>query len=230
MEALIDDRRGWLLFWCGALLLVKEDTPLFIAGIGLVFAAIRDWRWAAGFLAGSVAAFGLLTLVVIPSLQLHRHVHLLRAESTTIRRTPGSAALVGTVAAQPVQRQRPRAAGCAGRHGRLRPAVAADPGAGAHAAGQVRLRPRGVPADEVLLRRPADGDLRDRPGGRPAATAAAARPDHRRRSGPGGPARRGWPPDCCWWCWSTTTCTPPSCRRPSPRSRCPISGCWTPPG
>ena len=66
MEALIDDRRGWLLFWCGALLLVKEDTPLFIAGIGLVFAAVTQWRWAAGFLAGGVAAFGLLTVLVIP--------------------------------------------------------------------------------------------------------------------------------------------------------------------
>jgi uncharacterized membrane protein len=66
MEALIDDRRGWLLFWCGALLLVKEDTPLFIAGIGLVFVAIRNWRWAAGFLVASLAAFGLLTTVVIP--------------------------------------------------------------------------------------------------------------------------------------------------------------------
>ena len=66
MEALIDDRRGWLLAWCGALLLVKEDTPLFLAGIGLVFAATREWRWAAGFLVGSVAAFGLLTMVVIP--------------------------------------------------------------------------------------------------------------------------------------------------------------------
>ncbi|MET0966304.1 MAG: DUF2079 domain-containing protein, partial [Nakamurella sp.] len=66
MEALIDDRRGWLLVWCGALLLVKEDTPLFIAGIGLVFAAVRQWRWAAGFLAGSVVAFGALTMVVIP--------------------------------------------------------------------------------------------------------------------------------------------------------------------
>jgi uncharacterized membrane protein len=66
MEALIDDRRGRLLLWCGALLLVKEDTPLFIAGIGLVFAATREWRWAIGFLASSVAAFGLLTTVVIP--------------------------------------------------------------------------------------------------------------------------------------------------------------------
>ncbi|MEP6562706.1 MAG: DUF2079 domain-containing protein, partial [Nakamurella sp.] len=66
MEALIDDRRRWLLVWCGALLLVKEDTPLFIAGIGLVFAATREWRWAAGFLAGSIAAFGLLLMVVIP--------------------------------------------------------------------------------------------------------------------------------------------------------------------
>ena len=66
LEALLDERLGWMLAWCGALLLVKEDTPLYIAGIALVFAAYRRWRWAAGLLAASVAAFALLTLVVIP--------------------------------------------------------------------------------------------------------------------------------------------------------------------
>ena len=34
LEALLDERLGWMLGWCAALLLVKEDTPLFIAGIG----------------------------------------------------------------------------------------------------------------------------------------------------------------------------------------------------
>ncbi len=67
LEALLDDRTGALLFWCGAMLLVKEDTPLFIAGIGLVFALARRWALAAGLLIGSVLAFGLLTMVVIPS-------------------------------------------------------------------------------------------------------------------------------------------------------------------
>ena len=67
LEALLDERLGWMLSWCGALLLVKEDTPLYIAGIALVFAAARRWRWAAGLLAGSVLAFALLTLVVIPA-------------------------------------------------------------------------------------------------------------------------------------------------------------------
>jgi uncharacterized membrane protein len=66
LEALIDDRRGWMLAWCAALLLTKEDTPLYIAGIGLVFAALRQWRWAAGLLAGSAIAFALLTMLVIP--------------------------------------------------------------------------------------------------------------------------------------------------------------------
>ncbi len=66
LEALIDERLGWMLTWCAALLLVKEDTPLFIAGIALVFAARRLWRWALGLLSTSVVAFGLLTLVVIP--------------------------------------------------------------------------------------------------------------------------------------------------------------------
>jgi uncharacterized membrane protein len=67
LEALLDERLGWMLGWCGALLLVKEDTPLYIAGIALVFAAGRRWRWAAGLLAGSVLAFVLLTLIVIPA-------------------------------------------------------------------------------------------------------------------------------------------------------------------
>jgi uncharacterized membrane protein len=67
LEALLDERLGWMLGWCGALLLVKEDTPLYIAGIALVFAAGRRWRWAAGLLAGSVLAFALLTLIVIPA-------------------------------------------------------------------------------------------------------------------------------------------------------------------
>ena len=67
LEALLDERLGWMLGWCAALLLVKEDTPLYIAGIALVFAAGRRWRWAAGLLAGSVLAFALLTLIVIPA-------------------------------------------------------------------------------------------------------------------------------------------------------------------
>jgi uncharacterized membrane protein len=67
LEALLDERLGWMLGWCGALLLVKEDTPLYIAGIALVFAAGRRWRWAAGLLTGSVLAFAVLTLVVIPA-------------------------------------------------------------------------------------------------------------------------------------------------------------------
>ena len=67
LEALLDERLGWMLGWCAALLLVKEDTPLYIAGIALVFAAGRRWRWAAGLLAGSMLAFALLTLVVIPA-------------------------------------------------------------------------------------------------------------------------------------------------------------------
>src|SRR5664279_5279995 len=66
LEALIDDRPGRMLAWCAALLLVKEDTPLLIAGIALVFAASRRWRWALGLLSTSVAAFALLTAVVIP--------------------------------------------------------------------------------------------------------------------------------------------------------------------
>jgi uncharacterized membrane protein len=66
LEALLDDRPGRLLFWCAALLLVKEDTSLFIAGIGLVLALNRRWALAAGLLVGSVLAFGLLTMVVIP--------------------------------------------------------------------------------------------------------------------------------------------------------------------
>src|SRR5450755_1139446 len=68
LEALIDERPGWMLGWCAALILVKEDTPLFIAGIALVFAACRRPRWAAGSLAGSVLCFLLLTLLVIPAL------------------------------------------------------------------------------------------------------------------------------------------------------------------
>ena len=66
LEALLDDRPGRLVLWCGALLLVKEDTPLFIAGIGLVVLLQRRWALAIGLLAGSVLAFGLLTMVVIP--------------------------------------------------------------------------------------------------------------------------------------------------------------------
>jgi len=66
LEALIDDRPGRMLAWCAALLLVKEDTPLFVAGIALVFAADRQWRWAGGLMASAVAAFALLTAVVIP--------------------------------------------------------------------------------------------------------------------------------------------------------------------
>lgn len=66
LEALLDDRMGWLLCWCGALLLVKEDTPLYIAGIGLVLALTGRRALGAGLLAGSVLAFGLLTMVVIP--------------------------------------------------------------------------------------------------------------------------------------------------------------------
>ena len=66
LEALLDDRTGWLLFWCAALLLVKEDTPLFIAGIALVLALARRWTLAIGLLVGSVLAFVLLTMVVIP--------------------------------------------------------------------------------------------------------------------------------------------------------------------
>jgi uncharacterized membrane protein len=66
LEALLDDRTGWLLFWCAAMLLVKEDTPLFIAGIGLIVALARRWALAGGLLAGSVLAFGLLTMLVIP--------------------------------------------------------------------------------------------------------------------------------------------------------------------
>ncbi len=66
LEALIDDRPGRMLAWCAALLLVKEDTTLFIAGIALVFAANRQWRWAGGLLAAAVAAFALLTAVIIP--------------------------------------------------------------------------------------------------------------------------------------------------------------------
>lgn len=67
VEALLDERLPVMLAWCGALLLVKEDTPLFIAGIALVFAVTRRWRWAAGLLAGSVVMFGVLTLLVIPA-------------------------------------------------------------------------------------------------------------------------------------------------------------------
>ena len=66
LEALLDDRMGPLLLWCAALLLVKEDTPLYIAGIGLVLALGRRWVPAAGLLIGSVVAFLLLTTVVIP--------------------------------------------------------------------------------------------------------------------------------------------------------------------
>ena len=66
LEALLDDRTGWLLFWCASLLLVKEDTPLYIAGIGLVLLVARRWAIGLGLIAGSVLAFGLLTLVVIP--------------------------------------------------------------------------------------------------------------------------------------------------------------------
>lgn len=66
LEALLDDRMGALLCWCAALLLVKEDTPLYIAGIGLVLAVARRWAPAIGLLVGSAVAFALLTLVVIP--------------------------------------------------------------------------------------------------------------------------------------------------------------------
>ena len=66
LEALLDDRTGWLLVWCGALLLVKEDTPLYIAGIGLVLALGRRWALGAGLLIGSVLAFVTLTMIVIP--------------------------------------------------------------------------------------------------------------------------------------------------------------------
>ena len=66
LEALIDDRPGRMLAWSAALLLVKEDTPLFIAGIALVFAANRQWRWAGGLMAAAVTAFALLTVTVIP--------------------------------------------------------------------------------------------------------------------------------------------------------------------
>jgi len=68
LEALIDERPGWLLFWCVVLLLVKEDTPLFIAGIALVLAVYRRWRWAAGLFTAGVVAFAALTGVVIPAL------------------------------------------------------------------------------------------------------------------------------------------------------------------
>ncbi|HEY5879086.1 MAG TPA: DUF2079 domain-containing protein, partial [Nakamurella sp.] len=66
LESLLDDRTGRLLFWCAALLLVKEDTPLFIAGIALVLALAHRWALATGLLVGAVLAFGLLTMVVIP--------------------------------------------------------------------------------------------------------------------------------------------------------------------
>jgi len=96
IEALIDDRRRWLLIWCAALLLVKEDTPLFIAGIGLVFAANRDWPWAAGLLASSVVAFGLLTMVVIPFFSFTgRYTYFALNDSD--RANAGIDALVGTV-------------------------------------------------------------------------------------------------------------------------------------
>ena len=68
LEALLDERLGWMLGWCAALLLVKEDTPLYIAGIALVFAAQRRWRWAAGLMTASVLAFVVLTSVIIPAL------------------------------------------------------------------------------------------------------------------------------------------------------------------
>jgi uncharacterized membrane protein len=66
LEALLDDRKGPLFGWCAVLLLVKEDTPLYIAGIGLVLALGRRWDPAAGLLIGSAVAFVLLTTVVIP--------------------------------------------------------------------------------------------------------------------------------------------------------------------
>jgi uncharacterized membrane protein len=66
LEALLDDRPGWLLVWCGALVLVKEDTPLYLAGIALVLALAGRRAMATGLLIGSAAAFVLLTMVVIP--------------------------------------------------------------------------------------------------------------------------------------------------------------------
>lgn len=66
LEALLDDRMGPLLAWCAALLLVKEDTPLYIAGIGLVLAVTGRRALGGALLVGSVLAFLLLTAVVIP--------------------------------------------------------------------------------------------------------------------------------------------------------------------
>lgn len=66
LEALLDDRLGWMLVWCGLLLLTKEDTPLYIAGIALVLGVLGRWSWAIGLFAASVAAFWLLLFAVIP--------------------------------------------------------------------------------------------------------------------------------------------------------------------
>ena len=85
LEALLDERLGWMLGWCGALLLVKEDTPLYIAGIALVFAAGRRWRWAAGSDDGQRAGLRAADAGRHTGLQLHRDLHLFRARRWRLR-------------------------------------------------------------------------------------------------------------------------------------------------
>lgn len=65
--ALIEGRNGWLLVWCGALLLTKEDSGLLVAGIGLTLAVLGDRRRGIGLVATGLAAVAVTVAVVIPA-------------------------------------------------------------------------------------------------------------------------------------------------------------------
>lgn len=51
-----------------ALLLVKEDLSFLVIGFGVVFLLYRQWWLGAGFIAGAIAWFLLITKVVMPAL------------------------------------------------------------------------------------------------------------------------------------------------------------------
>lgn len=62
-------RRWWqATAWALSFLLVKEDAPVVVAGIGLAMLLVRRWGQAGVLLAGAVAWYGLATKVVIPAL------------------------------------------------------------------------------------------------------------------------------------------------------------------
>lgn len=65
--ALVEDRRGWLLVWCGALVLTKEDSGLLVAGIGLTLVVLGDRRRGLGLVAAGLLAVAVTVAVLIPA-------------------------------------------------------------------------------------------------------------------------------------------------------------------